>query len=127
MPRQWFSTNEIAAMGLPGMPCTRQGVVQKAARDGWDVPSRENAWWRLRKGRGGGIEFRLTVVQAEAAGKPDAALVDEAVEAADALRALSTALRRLDVQIKLAEALLISARRARRKLARRLKKVGGNA
>lgn len=53
--RQWYSASELA--GMPGLPTTRQGVLNRANRENW--PS------RTRKGKGGGREFRVIAVPAE--------------------------------------------------------------
>lgn len=54
---RWFSAAELAEMALPGMPGTRQGVQTMAERHGWTAPEREGGAWRVRQGRGGGVEF----------------------------------------------------------------------
>lgn len=50
----WWTTEEIAASGLPDLPATRQGVDAVAAREKWRTnPHRA----RRRAGRGGGWEY----------------------------------------------------------------------
>ncbi len=65
-----FTASELAAMGLPGLPGTKQGVNAKAAREGWAVAGRE--------GRGGASlysintlpeESRLALIARQAAGE----------------------------------------------------------
>jgi hypothetical protein len=56
MKREWFSAAEIAALALPGLPASRQGVEAMAKTCGWDKPELEGSGWRRRAGRGGGIE-----------------------------------------------------------------------
>lgn len=60
--REWFSAAELAALGLPGMPSTRQGVQALAEQAGWDKPELEGKGWRARQGRGGGVEYRLAML-----------------------------------------------------------------
>lgn len=64
----WFSAAELAEARLPGVPLTRQGVMQVAQRQGWLAPEREGAAWRQRQGRGGGVEinYRCLPVAAQA-------------------------------------------------------------
>lgn len=57
--REWFSLAELEAMALPGMPATRRGIAELAERQGWDHADREGTHWRVRAGRGGGVEFHL--------------------------------------------------------------------
>ncbi|MGQ3074372.1 MAG: DNA-binding protein, partial [Ferrovibrionaceae bacterium] len=49
---------EIAGAGLPGLPRSKQGVIDQAAREGWP--------WQNRKGRGGGREYPVTALPAAA-------------------------------------------------------------
>jgi putative transposase len=58
--REWFSTAEIAAMGLPGMPTTVRGVQNRADLNGWFCANAEGISWRKRKGRGGGKEVHYS-------------------------------------------------------------------
>ena len=44
------------------MPETRQGVDALAVSAQWADPARENLWWRRRKGRGAGVEYRWVVL-----------------------------------------------------------------
>lgn len=60
--REWFSAAELAALGLPGLPTTRQGVQALAEQAGWDKPELEGKGWRARQGRGGGVEYRLAML-----------------------------------------------------------------
>jgi len=53
----WFTAAELAAMALPEMPATARGVQFLAERKGWLAPEREGGAWRVRQGRGGGVEF----------------------------------------------------------------------
>ena len=49
---RWFSAREIAALGIPGLPTTRQGVQDFAEAQGWK--------WKARPGRGGGRLYAST-------------------------------------------------------------------
>lgn len=60
----WFSAAELAALDLPGMPSTQQGMDALAKREGWANPQAEGRLWRKRKGRGGGIEYSIHVLPA---------------------------------------------------------------
>ena len=61
-PREWFSAAELAEMALPHLPATERSVQRVARRDGWDAPADEGRTWRRRQGRGGGIEYRITLL-----------------------------------------------------------------
>lgn len=49
---EWYTAKDLAALGLPGLPGTVQGINKLAKRDGWLS--------RPRQGRGGGVEYRLS-------------------------------------------------------------------
>jgi putative transposase len=59
---EWFSAAELAALALPGMPTTKGKVLEMAKRQDWQRPAWEGTHWRLRAGRGGGIEYHLAVL-----------------------------------------------------------------
>jgi hypothetical protein len=61
-PREWFSAAELAALALPGMPATKRGVTDLAERQDWQRAAWEGTHWRLRTGRGGGVEYHLAVL-----------------------------------------------------------------
>jgi hypothetical protein len=74
--RQWWTTEELAASGLPDLPRTRQGVDQLVEREGW---REDGARVRRRSGRGGGWEYhwqllplraRTALLRQAAAGTP---------------------------------------------------------
>lgn len=54
LTREWASAAELAAMKLPGLPTTKVGMLERAARDGWQS--------RPRQGRGGGAEFHYAAL-----------------------------------------------------------------
>jgi hypothetical protein len=57
LAREWYSAAELAEMGLPGLPGTKQGVLKLAKRRAWAA----NA--RTRIGRGGGVEYHRSLVE----------------------------------------------------------------
>ena len=61
--RDWFSTSDLAALALPGFPATRGGWEQIAQREGWENHKDKV---RARKGRGGGLEYHVELLSAEA-------------------------------------------------------------
>jgi hypothetical protein len=71
--KQWFTAAELAGMALPGMPATKRGINMIADAAGWNDPAR--GWdatsnpagvWRKRAGRGGGVEYHLALLGADA-------------------------------------------------------------
>ncbi len=66
MSRAWMTAAEIAAAGLPGLPATARGVRMLAEREGWAAArnARGDALARPRQGRGGGLEFHVTLLPA---------------------------------------------------------------
>lgn len=57
--QNWYSAAEIAAMGLPGVPSSKQGIQSRIESENWLAPEREGQTWRRRQGRGGGFEFTV--------------------------------------------------------------------
>ncbi len=78
--RDWLSATEIAALALPQVPASQQGVGALAKREGWDRTDKV----RPRAGRGGGTEYHISLLpeaaqaallamrQAQAPGEPSA-------------------------------------------------------
>lgn len=62
LSREWFLPQELAELGLPGIPGTKRGVNMLAAREDWADPAFEGVRWRQRQGRGGGIEYHWVVL-----------------------------------------------------------------
>ncbi|MEE8658811.1 Transposase [Acetobacteraceae bacterium EV16G] len=60
--RPWLTMTEIAALRLPDMPETQQGVLKKITAENWITPESEGQAWRRREGQGGGYEFALTIL-----------------------------------------------------------------
>lgn len=55
----WLTSSDIADLALPGMPTTRQNVVEMARREDW---ARFSALCRQRGGRGGGLEYHVNLL-----------------------------------------------------------------
>jgi putative transposase len=58
MIKHWFTLTDIADMQLPELPSTRPGLMDKAKRETWRN--------RPRKGSGGGFEYHLSSLPAQA-------------------------------------------------------------
>jgi transposase InsO family protein len=56
--KEWFSARELADLALPALPATERGVRKVADRDGWSH--------RARAGLGGGREYPLSALPADA-------------------------------------------------------------
>lgn len=67
-PREWFSAAELAEMNLPGLATTKPGVLLIAKREDWAarLDGEGAACCRKRAGRGGGLEYHVSLL-------PDAA------------------------------------------------------
>ncbi|MGP0103799.1 DDE-type integrase/transposase/recombinase [Rhodoblastus sp.] len=57
--KDWFTTAELAALALPGLPKTRFGWDQLAEREGWGGVAGKV---RARDGRGGGMEYHADLL-----------------------------------------------------------------
>ena len=66
--QEWFTAAQLAEMVLPGLPTTKVGMLAMAKREGWALTSSDEGspLSRPRKGRGGGMEFHISLL-------PDAA------------------------------------------------------
>ena len=62
--QEWFSAAELADLALPGIPSTKAGVLKMAAREGWEAAAEpvRGALTRKRKGRGGGLEYHVSLL-----------------------------------------------------------------
>lgn len=49
---EWLSASEIAQLGLPELPTSKAGVIERAKKHGWKT--------RPRAAQGGGIEYRFS-------------------------------------------------------------------
>jgi putative transposase len=54
--REWYSAAELAALALPGLPATPRGVLKLVEREGWTAHARP------RQGRGGGVEYPVSLL-----------------------------------------------------------------
>jgi hypothetical protein len=59
LDQEWFTARELAALQLRDLPTTRQGVQAYAEARGWDA---DPARCRDRAGRGGGLEYHLSLI-----------------------------------------------------------------
>ncbi|WP_353429007.1 DDE-type integrase/transposase/recombinase [Paracoccus denitrificans] len=59
----WMTLAELAIARLPGLPSTRQGLAARAERECW---SARRGQARQRVGKGGGLEFSVEILPAEA-------------------------------------------------------------
>ena len=59
----WMTLSELAIARLPGLPSTRQGLAARADRECW---SAQRGQARQRVGQGGGLEFSVEILPAEA-------------------------------------------------------------
>lgn len=66
---EWFTASALADLGLPGLPGTGRGITLAAEGLGWTAPEAEGRSWRRRTGRGGGLEFHLSVLPLAARAK----------------------------------------------------------
>lgn len=74
--QEWFSAAELAALSLPMMPTSKVAVLDMARRQEWQRPDWKDRRWRDRQGRGGGVEFHITVLPHVAQIKLTLALTD---------------------------------------------------
>ena len=65
MMREWWSAADLARLALPGLPGTAFGIRQVAAREDWCAADRRGETWRRRPGKGGGVEYHLTLLPLE--------------------------------------------------------------
>ena len=61
MTARWYTIAELT--GVPCLPSTERGIRKLAETSGWHADRR---FWRQRKGRGGGREYRAEALPAEA-------------------------------------------------------------
>lgn len=57
--REWCTARELATAALPGLPDTERGVQLLAQREGW---ADSLAYVRRRSGRGGGLEYNVSLL-----------------------------------------------------------------
>ncbi len=61
--KEWFTLPEVAAMALPGLPATKQGMQALAERAEWPA---KTELCRDRQGRGGGTEYHYALLPCDA-------------------------------------------------------------
>jgi len=62
--REWYSAAELAALRLPGLASTKRGVLDMVQRESWLTRESNEVGRqaRPRKGRGGGVEFHVSLL-----------------------------------------------------------------
>ncbi len=62
--KEWFSPQEIADLGLPDTPKTKQGVIDRAKRSGWKTKTSQDGapLTRVRSESGGGWEYHVSLL-----------------------------------------------------------------
>lgn len=62
--QEWFSAAELAALALPGVPGSKRGVQVLADRLGWEnsQDALRGPLARRRRGRGGGVEYHVSLL-----------------------------------------------------------------
>lgn len=87
-PREWFTAAELAALRLPGLPASKRGLQLLIDREAWASARSETGTplRRTRKGRGGGVEYHLSLLPESAKARLMAApdRVEGRLRAADA-------------------------------------------
>jgi putative transposase len=69
LDKEWFSPDELARLTLPGMPETKRGVQMMADAARWARSDYRDKYWRMRAGRGGGVEYHYTLLPTAAQAK----------------------------------------------------------
>lgn len=66
--REWFSASELAALGLPGLPGDKRSLNRRAKQERWETRTGANGAFlaRERRGVGGGVEFHVSLLPADA-------------------------------------------------------------
>ncbi|WP_282569399.1 DNA-binding protein, partial [Bosea sp. FBZP-16] len=59
----WLTSSEIADLALPGLPTSRKNVLALAEREDW---AQFASLCRQRDGRGGGVEYHVSLLPATA-------------------------------------------------------------
>ncbi len=58
MNKEYFTSYELANLGLPHLPSSPRGIIARAHKEGWQ--------WRERQARGGGKEYHINSLPEEA-------------------------------------------------------------
>ncbi|MFT4275566.1 MAG: DDE-type integrase/transposase/recombinase [Rhodopseudomonas sp.] len=61
--KEWCTARDIATARLPGLPDTERGIQLFAQREGWNESI---AYVRRREGRGGGLEYNISLLPTSA-------------------------------------------------------------
>lgn len=66
--KNWFTAAEIADLALPGLPRTKRKVNERADKENWKaaISAAGLPLARNRKGRGGGLEFHVSLLPSSA-------------------------------------------------------------
>jgi hypothetical protein len=56
---EWFTSTQLAALKLRGLPHTAPGILNMAKREGWLLPEVQGWLWRVRREAGGGKEINF--------------------------------------------------------------------
>lgn len=66
--RTWFSADDLAALALPGLPRSKRHINERAREERWALKVDDDGapLARRRAGRGGGIEYHVSVLPAAA-------------------------------------------------------------
>lgn len=59
---EWFTAGELAAERLPGLPSSEGGMAKYIVSRNWRRAEYEGLHWRQRDRRGGGVEYKLSVL-----------------------------------------------------------------
>lgn len=62
--QEWFTASELADLALPGLPIDKRSINRRAREENWQMRSSAvgDALSRPRIGRGGGIEFHISLL-----------------------------------------------------------------
>lgn len=62
--REWFTSGELAELGLPGLPADKRSINRRAQEERWSMrhDSEGELLVRPRAGRGGGVEFHVSLL-----------------------------------------------------------------
>ncbi len=65
--REWFSIAELAELALPGLPADKRGLSRRARDERWQLRHDADGATlsRPRAGRGGGVEFHVSLLPGE--------------------------------------------------------------
>ena len=66
--KTWFTAAEIADLALPGLPKSKRKVNERADKEDWKAAISKAGLplARMRKGRGGGLEFHVSLLPSSA-------------------------------------------------------------